>query len=313
MITIRDFIRMDSNPCRILTIGSFDGLHAGHQKILHRMMQEKAATGCPVGLVTFSPHPQVLLRPDEIKLLFEDDEKERRIAAAGVDHLFMLRFDQALASMDARDFITEILQKKIGFRQLFIGFNHAFGRNRSGNIKNLEQWKQELGYELEVVEPVLWQDKPISSTRIRRALAAGDIPAVTQMLGRPHQLTGTVVAGAGNGRRLGFPTLNLEIALTLVHPGPGVYLVDLELNGQTMAGMMNWGAAPTLGRESVVPEIHLLDQELSATPAQVTFRLLMRLRDIQRFTDTGQLLDQLQQDREQARQYFAEQTEFEAE
>ncbi len=295
-----DLADLRPDPCAVITIGSFDGLHRGHQALVRRVVERAEEAGCTSGLVTFSPHPrQVLDRKGERPgLLCDAEERIRLLEGFGLDRLVVLNFTPELASRSAEDFIRETLKPRVGFRRLVIGYDHAFGHKRSGNRDTLSRLAPQLDFELEVLPPVDHGGKPLSSTRIRHCLQEGRVREAAAMLGRPYSFRGAVVAGRSRGRELGFPTANLRLSVPdKLLPAPGVYAVEVQLEGRRLRGMMNLGSRPTFSEEEWVPEIHLFDFSETIYGLELIVELVDFERHIVKFSKIEDLLQQLEQDR----------------
>ncbi len=303
-----DLSRLRPEPCAVITIGSFDGLHLGHQALVQRVVDRAREAGCPSALVTFSPHPRQVLdnRAGRPGLLCDSEERIELLKGFGLDRLVVLNFTPELAAQSAEDFIRHLLKPRVGFRRLVIGHDHAFGHKRSGNRDTLRQLAPLLEFELEVLPPVVFEGAPLSSTRIRRSLQAGQVAEVARMLGRHYSFRGTVVAGKSRGRELGFPTANLRISVPdKLLPSAGVYAVRAILEGRRLEGMMNLGSRPTFAEAEVVPEVHLFDFADTIYGMELTVELVEFERHIIRFEKIEDLLLQLQKDRKSIQGRFA--------
>ncbi len=297
------------DPATVLTLGSFDGLHRAHQALIRRVGEVAAERGLASGLLTFEPHPREVLtdsRPPVARLQVLDD-KLALLEELGLDRVVLLRFTPELAAWDAARFLRQGLLGHIGLRHLVVGSNHQFGHDRGGDRHTLEAAARELDFGLDVVEPVLVDGLPVSSTRVRQALLDGRPTEAEHLLGRPFRLRGTVVRGEGRGRGLGVPTANLDLEPGLLVPGDGVYAVRVELpDGRRFGGMMNLGPRPTFGETERRPEIHLfqLDEDLYGQGLRVD--LLDFIRHTQRFKSRDQLSTQLREDRHRIQDRLAE-------
>jgi riboflavin kinase/FMN adenylyltransferase len=292
---------------RVITIGSFDGLHRGHLGLIERVQQRAHELGGSSGVVTFDPHPRQVLDPETAPpLLMPVSEKLQQLRSLGLDRVLVLEFNRALAALDAEQFIRHLLQPEIGFSHLVIGHDHGFGRGRSGNVATLQELSRRLGFGLEVLPPVEVDGLVVSSTRIRQLLGAGQVSLAARLLGRPVVIRGTVVAGHGRGRGLGFPTANLQLGPDQgLLPRAGVYAVRAQWNGDWLPGMMNLGGRPTFGESSLVPEIHLFDRDLELKGQPLAVELVEFERDIARFQSVAELIDQLALDRKRIQGRFA--------
>jgi riboflavin kinase/FMN adenylyltransferase len=287
----------------VVTVGSFDGLHLGHRAVVGEVLERAARSGLAAGLVTFSPHPTAVLSPATApRRLSTGCERLEQLAELGLDWARVLRFDAALASLGAEQFVTEILLRRCGMRELVIGADHGFGQGRTADRQTLPELGRKLGFGVTIAAPVADAlGQVISSTGIRAALAEGTLARAAEWLGRPYRMSGRVVRGAGRGRRIGMPTINLDgPPAEKLLPPDGVYAVRVEWGGGTAGGMMNQGPRPTVGDAHRSIEAHLfgLDQDLYGRLVRIEW--VHRLRDIQKFSSLDALRAQLALDREQA-------------
>ena len=292
-----------TTPC-VLSIGNFDGLHRGHQAILQRMLECARATRLPTALLLFEPQPMEFLRPDKAPVrLTLLREKLLHIAPFGIDRVYCLRFNRALALLEARCFIEDFLLPRLPLRHLFVGEDFRFGHARGGDTALLRHLGSRHGYRLEKVPEVLEGGRRISSTWIRSLLAAGDLPATRNLLGRPYGFCGRVVVGAQQGRLLGFPTANIRLHRTHVLLN-GVFTACAHLGGERHAAVSYLGTRPHF--QGVIPmlETHLLDYEGDLYRRYLHVELLARLRGDGRFTSDSELLLQMEEDRRHARRYL---------
>ncbi|RJP81228.1 MAG: bifunctional riboflavin kinase/FAD synthetase [Candidatus Zixiibacteriota bacterium] len=292
----------------VVTVGTFDGVHRGHQEIL-RTLDDLSGETMVRTVVTFDPHPQSVIRRDGrgVPLLTETREKIRLLCLYGVDRLLVLHFDRELAALSAEDFLQEILLKRLQAAALVIGYNHNFGRNREGSPEFLEQNRERFGYLLSVVGPHYVDGEPVSSTRIRRALETGDVARAHHFLGRPYALSGTVVAGNGRGRALQFPTANLKVC----HPDKlvpplGIYAVEAAVGEEVWPGMMSIGTRPTFGGGEVILEVHLIGFSGDIYGRTVEVRFLKKLRDEERYAGVEELVEQITRDQEASLEAYRE-------
>jgi riboflavin kinase / FMN adenylyltransferase len=287
----------------VLTVGSFDGVHLGHQALLREVRRRAAAAGAAPVVVTFEPHPASVLAPERAprRLTLEVERKEI-LAELGAAHLLVLRFDPAMAAQSAEQFVRDVLLARYGMRELVIGVNHRFGHGGAGDSLTLPPLGRQLGFTVSVVAPVAdEQGEVISSTRIRTALAAGELARVAQWLGRPYRLTARVTPGEGRGRTIGMPTLNLAgPPATKALPPDGVYAARVEWGGGTAGAMLNQGPRPTVGDLTRSIEAHLFDFSENLYGRTVRVEWVERLRDTQRFPSLAALRAQLAIDRDRA-------------
>lgn len=286
-----------------LTVGTFDGVHLGHQEIVRRLAAEAHQLESPAVVLTFFPHPAVVLgkRSDPFYIT-TPEERAVLLGECGADIVITLPFDRQLAATTAHDFIAR-LDYHLGMRYLVIGQDFALGKGREGNAKRLAELGNEFGYTLEVFPPIEMEGEIVSSSRIRAALADGDVDLVTRLLGRPFAVTGQVVPGDGRGKTIGIPTANLNLWAERAIPRAGVYVSQATINGQTWGAVTNVGVRPTFESEPVPPrvETHLLDFKGDLYGKELRLNFLKRLRDEQRFPHIQALVAQIQTDIQTAR------------
>ncbi len=285
-----------------VTVGSFDGIHLGHQAVLREIDRRARAAGRASVLVTFDPHPLEVVNPEAAPpLLTTGPERLEILAQSPLDYVLLLRFDRYLAGLTPDRFVREILLDRCAVRELVIGHDHGFGRGRSGDVETLRRLGAAEDFEVDVVDPVDFGGQHVSSSRIRRAVAGGDLVTARAMLGRPYSVVGRVGQGERRGRLLGVPTINLaELSPRKLLPPDGVYAVAVEWRGGRVGGMMNQGPRPTVqdGRRSL--EAHLFGFEGDLYGEWVRVEWVERLRDIERFPSLEHLKEQLQSDRQRA-------------
>ena len=286
----------------VVTVGTFDGVHRGHQRVVAEVVERARRGGLTSVLVTFDPHPLEILNPPAApKLLTLTDEKRELVAAAGVERVVVMPFTREVAQQAPEEFIRQ-LRSEHALEQLVLGYDHAFGRGRSGDEALVRRLGSAEGFECVVVDAVREDGQPISSTLIRTALAHGDLAGAARWLGRPYGLLGRVVPGAGRGRTIGVPTINLAPpdARKLLPPD-GVYAVWVWWRGTRYGGMMNQGPRPTFAEQGRTLEVHLLDFAGDLYGETVRVEWVERLRDVQAFPSREALVAQLERDRQAAR------------
>lgn len=296
----------------VVTVGTFDGVHRGHWAVLQEIRRRAEASGRRSVLVTFDPHPLRIVRPEHAPpLLTTPVEKKEILAESGLDYAVFLSFTPVLAAYEPRRFVEEILLARIGVSELVIGYDHGFGRGRSGDTETLRELGSELGFDVDVVPPVMASaeegEAAISSTRIRRAVEAGDMASAAAGLGRPYSVRGLVVRGDGRGRGLGFPTANLHVGNgdKLVPPA-GIYAVRGVLRRGTFDGALHLGPRPTFRGSPPTVELHLLDFEGDLYGEEVRVDFVERLRDVLPFDSVEALVARMREDVEEARRALAE-------
>jgi len=289
-------------PGAVVTVGTFDGVHRGHQAVLDEVKRRAREKKLASVLVTFDPHPLEVVNPAAApKLLTLPEEKQELVAAAGIDRLVLLPFTPAIAQLDADAFVHR-LRDEHGMQELVCGFDHGFGRGRGGDVEVVRGLGAAQGFGVAVVDAVRDDGQPISSTLIRTAVAHGDLDAAARWLGRPYGIRGLVVQGAGRGRTIGVPTLNLAPPdPRKLLPPDGVYAVRVEVRGKRYGGMMNQGPRPTFGETARALEAHLFDFSGELYGETVRVEWVRRLRDVQAFPSREALVAQLERDRQSAR------------
>jgi riboflavin kinase / FMN adenylyltransferase len=290
----------DRRPSAV-ALGVFDGVHLGHRAILGAAVAHARATGSPAIACTFDPHPLEVLQPDRAPLPITTlDERLELIAACGIDEGVVLAFTRELAAMEPEAFVKDVLVDRLAARQVVVGFNHRFGRGAHGDAALLRELGARGGFGVDVIEPSTFDGVPVSSTAIRTALGRGDLEAAVRMLGRPYTLPGKVVAGAGRGRTLGFPTANIAPDRPVL-VAPGVYACTVEVAGQPRRAVVNVGVRPTFGEETLAVEAYLLDfsGDLYGQTVRLVFR--SRVREERRFSSVDALRAQIADDVETAR------------
>jgi riboflavin kinase/FMN adenylyltransferase len=293
------------NP--VLTTGTFDGVHLGHLRIIRRLNELAAASAGESVVLTFHPHPRMVLYPDDtsLKLLNTLDEKIALLEAAGIQHLIIYPFTKDFSRLSSLDFVRNIIANEIGTQKLVIGYNHHFGRNREGSFEHLKEFGPIYGFDVEEIPAKDVDQVEVSSTKIRGALQSGDIDTATALLGRPYSLEGMVVKGKQLGRELGYPTANIHVSdpLKLI-PADGIFAVKVEFEGKPEMGMMSIGMNPTVDGKERTIEVNILnfDKEIYNKMLKVSF--IKRIRDEVRFPGLEELKQQLKQDREETLRIF---------
>lgn len=282
-----------------VTVGSFDGVHLGHQAVLREIDRRARAAGRASVLVTFDPHPLEVVNPGAAPpLLTTGPERLEILALSPLDYVLLVRFDRHLAELTPEEFVRDVLLQRCALRELVIGHDHGFGRGRSGDVETLRRLGASHGFEVDVVPPVDFGGQHVSSSRIRRAVAGGDLTTAGAMLGRRYGVVGRVGEGERRGRLLGVPTINLsELPLRKLLPPDGVYAVRVEWRGGSAGGMMNQGPRPTFQDGRRILEAHIFDFDGDLYGEWVRIEWIERLRDIHRFGSVDQLKQQLEQDR----------------
>ncbi len=291
----------------VVTIGNFDGVHRGHKMLIESAVTQARALGGPAVALTFEPHPEKVLRPEAgIKLLSTRGQKAQLLARLGLDTLVEIGFDKQFASTTAEEFAREFIQRRLAPRQVRLGKNFRFGAHRLGDVNFLSVVGHEMGFTVVGVEPLSDGDEPISSTRVRREIAAGRVAEAWRLLGRPYFVDGDVYRGERMGRKLGFPTINIEVANELL-PAHGVYVTAVHIPsfGRVFPSVTNIGVRPTVYENyAVTVESHVLDFTADVYREPVRLFVFKRLRDEMTFPSSVELVAQIGRDVEATRQYF---------
>ncbi len=304
------FLNLDKVPkfkIPVVTLGTFDGIHLGHQKLIEHLLEKKECFGGTAILATFEPHPQLILnnRQNPIALLTTLEEKIFILQNFPIDAMIVIPFSKNLAELSGESFIKKILIEKIGLKDIVIGYDHAFGKNRSGNAETLRKMGAEYGFSVNVVEPVSLDGQIVKSTAIRQALENGEVEQANRFLGRPYSFSGTVVKGVGRGKNHLFPTANIHLnhPKKLI-PADGVYVVQVEWFGRRLPGIANIGMRPTFSEQERAIEVHLLDFNENIYGQFLEIKILKRLRKEKKFDSIEALRTQIQMDIAEARKYF---------
>lgn len=294
--SIKDFV---PGKKTVATLGTFDGVHIGHRKIIEKLLQSAAQTDSESLILTFFPHPRMVLQESsEIQLLNTPQEKISLLAATGLDNLVIHPFDEAFSRLTAEEFVSQILVGQFNIGKIIIGHDHRFGRNRTANIDDLIIYGEQFGFEVEQISAQEIDEVSVSSTKIRKALLEGNISLANEYLGYEYILNGTVVKGRQLGRTIGYPTANIHIAENYkLIPKIGVYIVKSILGGKTVFGMMNIGTNPTVGGASLSIEVHFFDFDADLYGQQIEVSILEHIRDEQKFGSVGLLKEQLHSDK----------------
>jgi riboflavin kinase/FMN adenylyltransferase len=289
----------------VLTIGTFDGVHCGHQVILDRLAQIAETEDGETVLLTFDPHPRTVLFPEAngLKLLNTKKEKIDLLEKSGLDHLIIYPFTQRFSRLNSVEYVRDVLVNGVGVHKMVSGYDHHFGRNREGDLDKLRELSELYGFGVEEISAQMIDEVKISSTKIRRALVEGDVATAASYLGYSYTLSGKVEQGNSLGRTIGFPTANLLILdRSKLIPGNGVYAIEAEIKGVDHRGMMNIGNRPTVNGDTsrTVVEAHLFDVSEDLYGDMMTVRFVARLRNEERFEDLNALKEQLHKDRQHA-------------
>lgn len=292
------------NP--VLTLGMFDGLHLGHQKIIQQLNAIAKNVEGESTLLTFEPHPRLVLQQgfNDLQLLTTLDEKISLLDKFGLDNLIIHPFTKEFSQLSSVEFVKQLLVDEIGIHTLVIGYDHHFGKNREGNFEQLKELSEEFGFELVKIEEVQSDGLHISSTQIRKALREGNVEFASGALGRNYSISGEVIHGDGIGRTLGFPTANMKLEKYKLIPENGVYMAKVQLHNKTYKGLLSIGTRPTvndLGERRV--EVFILDFDQSIYGELVTVAIITKIRDDKKFASLDELVQQMKRDKEFAERF----------
>ena len=297
---------MIANSAKVTTIGTFDGVHIGHQKILKQVVTLAEKQGYKPVVLTLFPHPRMVLQKDDsIKLLNTIDERIGILKSLGIEAVIVKEFTKAFANLSAQDYVKNILVDELNTKQIVIGYDHHFGKNRSANIKDLKTFAKHYDFKVEEISAQDLKDVTVSSTKIRNALDKGEVSLANSFLGYNYFVTGTVIKGKGLGRTIEFPTANIYIKESYkLIPNDGVYVVQSQIKNKTIFGMMNIGTNPTVDGKTRSIEVHFFNFKKDIYNTELKIEFLKRLRSEQKFKSLEVLKIQLKKDKVSALDYI---------
>lgn len=297
---------MFSSKGSVVTIGTFDGVHVGHQKILQKLILRAKEHDLKSVVLTLFPHPRMVLNKDsDLQLLLTIEERKNQLKRLGIDEVVIMPFTKTFSNLSPLEYVENILLNELNAKHVIIGYDHKFGKNRSADISDLRTFGVQFGFEVEEISALEVESVAVSSTKIRRALLQGDIKTANTYLGYPYYLTGKVVKGKGIGRTLDFPTANIHVEETYkLIPANGVYVVKTDLKGYEVFGMMNIGTKPTVDGTQQSIEVHWFDVDENLYGISFKIELLERLRDERKFESLETLKNQLKKDQQQALEFI---------
>lgn len=297
---------MNSKSAKVTTIGTFDGIHIGHQKILKRVVKLAKKQDYEPVVLTLFPHPRMVLQKDDsIKLLNTIDERVALLKSFGIKDVIVKTFTKEFANLSAKDYVKQILVEELNTKQIVIGYDHHFGKNRSANINDLKAFAEQYDFKIEEISAQDIEDVTVSSTKIRNALDNGEVALANSFLGYNYYITGVVVKGKGLGRTINFPTANIDIKEDYkLIPKDGVYVVKSTKENKTVYGMMNIGTNPTVGGKSRTIEVHIFNYNKDFYNTELKIQFLKRLRSEQKFKNIAALKKQLIKDKNTALEYI---------
>ena len=307
MREITDITTFTTQQPTVLTIGTFDGVHLGHQKIVERVVTTARQEGLLATVFTFFPHPRMVVQHDKgLKLIHTLEEKKQLLQQLGVDLLVVQPFNEAFAQLTAEEFVSTILVQRLNVKKVIIGYDHRFGRNRAANIDDMRLFGKKYGFAVEEISVQEVDEVSVSSTKIREALNKGDVTTAEHYLGTPYSLTGRVVHGLKLGRTLGYPTANIQVTEEYkLIPKDGVYAVYSYIDGRKVYGMMSIGKNPTIEGKGSSIEVYFFDFNGDLYDQKLTIEFVQYLREEQKFATIDLLKKQLQDDETAARKAIA--------
>ena len=298
MQILSNLFEIKLSKATIATIGTFDGIHIGHQKILNSLARFARENSLKSVVITFDPHPRkVINKKNSIELINTIEEKKEKLKTLGIDYLIVQKFDEKFSETEANKFV-EILKNNINIEKLIVGYDHRFGKNRNADINDLKKYGKELNFEVIEIDALEIEEVNISSTKIRSAIKDGNIRQANSYLGYNFFLGGEVVKGHSRGKELGFPTANLKIDEDKIIPKNGVYLVKSKIDHQDIYGMMNIGYNPTFNNKSKKIETHFFNLNKNLYGKIIKIELLEYIREEKRFETVDDLINRLKLDRE---------------
>lgn len=298
---------LKKNKNTVLTLGTFDGIHPGHLKIIGRLVSCSKEKGCRNVVITFYPHPRTILGNDNsVKMLTTQEEKIELLEKLGVENLLIINFTKEFASLSAEDFIYDYLINGIGLTEIVLGHDHHFGKGRRGNAELLQKIADKEGFIVTKAEAFMIDGEAVSSTKIRNAIAEGDIIRANKLLGRNYEFSGIVVGGDKRGRELGFPTANIKLSSQeKLLPASGVYAVKVMVENERHTGLLSIGKRPTFYNQGeLVSEVYIFDFNREIYGAKVTTELVERLRGEVKFNSAEELINQMNTDKENGYKIF---------
>ncbi len=300
------FDEIGINQKSVVTVGTFDGMHIAHRKILNTLVEKTKAVGGRSVVITFKPHPQEILGRQNVELLTTEEDRVGMISDAGIDEILLVHFDRDFSLVTAEDFLIKLVRERIGLHELVLGYNHTFGHKAQGTVEFARQVGKRVGFQVDFVDKVIIDGSVISSSNIRRLLKEGNTSLANRMLDRPYSLEGFVIRGNGRGRLLGYPTANLKLVdERLLIPAFGVYVVEVNVEGERYIGLASIGVRPTFedaGAPMVEVWISDFDRDIYGKRIRVSF--VERLREEMKFNSSDELIAQMNEDRKLMNEYL---------
>ncbi len=305
MQIFHDLDKIEKDEKTVITLGTFDGIHLGHRKIIEMLVNKSTALGGRNILVTFNPHPRsVLIKDKKVRLLTTLDEKVPMLESLGVHNLLVVNFTEEFSQKTSYEFVKEYFVDKIGLNEIVIGYDHHFGKGRDGNVEALRKMGEEFGFKVSSVDAVCVDEITVSSTKIRNALSEGEIPLANKLLARRYSFCGKVVRGDKRGRDLGFPTANIEdFGDDKFLPKIGIYLVEINVEKKDFYGLMSIGRRPTFYESGdVTTEVYIMDFSKEIYGQKVVVSIIERIRNEEKFSSVDELIAQMKKDEEKGKE-----------
>jgi len=294
----KNFKDYSSQKPLALSLGMFDGVHLGHKSIIDALTKVGTQNNLETAILTFWPHPRFVFNPNEdLKLLNTIDEKKLLIEKYGVNNLFLKEFDDEFRNLTGEEFVRQILVDQLNVKYLIIGYDHSFGKNKSGNFALLQELSKELDFEVDQMEAINIHENNISSTKVRNALLEGNIKEANEMLGYSYSVSGKVVHGKKIGRTIGYPTANIETESIKLLPKKGAYIVEVYVKGQFYKGMLSIGTNPTVNGDALTVEVYILDFNEDIYGENITVQFRDFLHDEIKFEGLDKLIERLDEDK----------------
>lgn len=298
MKIIENLKNYTEKTAKVLSLGMFDGVHLGHVSIINQLKEIAQKYDLETAILTFWPHPRKVFNPnDELHLLNTLDEKIALLEKAGIEVVFLQEFDENFRNLTGEEFIEQILVEKLNVKHVIIGYDHVFGKNKSGNFDLLQQLSEKLGYDVAQLKAVKEGDFNISSTKIRNCLGNGNIIGANKMLGYHYSVSGKVVDGKKLGRTIGYPTANLEINELKLLPKKGAYIVEVSVKNKFYKGMLSIGTNPTVNGEKLTVEVYILDFNEDIYGEEITVKFRDFLHEEIKFESLEKLIERLDEDK----------------
>ena len=308
MRIIKDLAEIQWDEKSVITLGTFDGLHLGHQQIVDTVIQKSRQSGGRSFLLTFEPHPRkVIPGRNDVKLLSTLDEKVVILEQLGLENLFVINFTEEFSRQSPEEFVEKYLVKGIGLKEVVIGYDHHFGKGRDGNFELLKDLGNKFNFSVTLVPEFNVEGETVSSTKIRNALLSGDVVKAGKMLGRNYSFKGKVVRGDGRGRKLGFPTANLstENEDKLI-PAKGIYVAECIIENEKHYGLLSLGSRPTFHKDGdVIPEFYIFDFDRDIYDKIMQVNLVEKIRDEEKFNSVDELIFQMKKDEEAGKEILS--------